>query len=68
MSTLTWDDPYGIIMALEAGFPTMDIDSIGMSELYRLVIDLPDFADDPALANEGILKDLLREWYEERYS
>ena len=25
----------------------------------------PEFADDPSLANEGILSDILREWYEE---
>lgn len=68
MNNLTWDDTYGIVMALETAWPQVDVEQIGLDELCRIVVNLPDFVDDPALANEGILKDLLREWYEERVS
>jgi Fe-S-cluster formation regulator IscX/YfhJ len=30
-----------------------------------MIIDLPNFADDPTLANDDLLNDILREWYEE---
>ena len=43
----------------------MDVETIGIEQLYRWVIALPDFADEPELANESILNDILREWYEE---
>jgi FeS assembly protein IscX len=29
------------------------------------VVALPDFADDPALANDELLEAILQEWYEE---
>lgn len=46
-------------------YPDVDVDGVGTQELYEWVIGLPAFADDPNLVNEGILSDLLREWYEE---
>jgi len=30
------------------------------------IIDLPGFADDPKLAHDALLSDILREWYEEQ--
>lgn len=62
---LYWDDSLEIIFALQVAHPKTDVDSIGIEQLYRWIIELPNFADDPKLANEGILRDILREWYEE---
>lgn len=63
--SLYWESSYEIVLALMEAYPEFDVESVGMEQLYQMVIALPDFADDPELANEGILKQLLREWYEE---
>lgn len=63
--SLYWESSYEIVLALMEEYPEFDVESVGMEQLYQMVIALPDFADDPELANEGILKQLLREWYEE---
>ncbi len=68
MNELHWDSTYEIVKALESAYPEADLELMSLSELCRLVVELPTFVDDPALANDGILKDLLREWYEERLS
>lgn len=63
--SLYWESSYEIVLTLMEEFPEIDIESVGIEQLYQMVIALPDFADDPELANENILKQLLREWYEE---
>ncbi len=68
MTELHWDSTYEIVKALEAAYPEADLESLSLGELCRLVVELPTFVDDPALVNDGILKDLLREWFEERLS
>jgi FeS assembly protein IscX len=63
--SLHWDATYEIVLSLMATYPGMDLETIGLEQLYRFIIALPDFDDDPRLANEGILTEILREWYEE---
>lgn len=62
---LYWDASYEIVHALMDTYSDVDVDSVGTQELYRMIINLPNFADDPTLVNDGILNDILREWYEE---
>lgn len=62
---LYWEASYEIVLALMAAYPEVDIDSVGLNQLYEWIIALPNFADDPELANEEILSGILREWYEE---
>lgn len=62
---LYWDASYEIVMALTEAYPTIEIDNVGTQQLYQMIIELPNFEDDPALVNDGILNDILREWYEE---
>ena len=62
---LYWDSTYDIILALMEAFPNAELDDLGLDELSRRIVNLPDFADDPALVNDAILKDILRDWYEE---
>ena len=62
---LHWDATYEIVLALMAAYPDVEIESIGLDQLYQYVTTLPNFADDLRLANEGILNEILREWYEE---
>jgi FeS assembly protein IscX len=63
--TLYWDASYEIVMALIEAYPNIDIETVGTQQLFQMIVELPNFADDPALVNDGILNDILREWYEE---
>jgi FeS assembly protein IscX len=62
---LYWESSYEIVLSLMEAYPDLDVETVGMDQLRQLIVELPNFADDPALVNEGILKDILREWYEE---
>jgi FeS assembly protein IscX len=62
---LYWDASYEIVIRLIETHPGIDVETVGVEQLYQWIIALPDFADDPELANEGILTGILREWYEE---
>ncbi len=64
-SRLYWDASYEIVLNLIDAHPDVNVDEIGTEQLYRWIVALPNFADDPALVNEGILNGILREWYEE---
>jgi len=46
--------------------PDADLDGLGLGQLFEWIIALPGFADDPALAHDGLLSGILREWYEEK--
>ncbi len=65
---LYWDNSYEIVLALMERYPDVQVESVGTDQLYRMITELPAFADDPRLVNEGILRDILREWYEEESS
>lgn len=62
---LWWDSSYEIAQRLMATHPTVNADDVGLQQVFDWVIALPEFADDPALVNDAILQDILREWYEE---
>jgi FeS assembly protein IscX len=62
---LCWEASYEIVLALKATHPDVRIDSVGLAELQAMIVALPGFADDPALAHDALLCEILREWYEE---
>lgn len=62
---LYWESSYEIVLSLQAHYPEMDVESVGLQQLQEMIVALPGFADDPALANDVLLADILREWYEE---
>jgi FeS assembly protein IscX len=62
---LNWEASYGIALALIEAHPEADVEAVGLEQIKQWVLALPNFADDPLLVNEGILNDILREWYEE---
>lgn len=63
--TLHWEATYEIVLRLMELYPAIDLDSVGLHQLYEWIITLPEFEDDPLLVNDAILTDILREWYEE---
>ncbi len=62
---LTWDASYEIALALREAHPDVNLDHVGIDQLEQWVIALPEFSDDPAMANQGLLEAILRDWYEE---
>ncbi len=62
---LYWEPTYEIVLALMDTYPDADIESVGMKQLMDLILALPNFADEPAMATDQLLRDILREWYEE---
>lgn len=62
---LHWDASYEVALALIAVHPDADVEQVSLGQLHRWVLELPEFEDDPALMNEGILLAILQEWYEE---
>jgi FeS assembly protein IscX len=62
---LYWEASYEIVLRLMEVYLDVDIERVGTEQLFRWIVGLPEFADDPSLVNEGILNDILRDWYEE---
>jgi FeS assembly protein IscX len=62
---LYWDATYEIVLALRENYPNEDVDRVGLEALFQYIVTLPNFADDLEIANEGILNEILRVWYEE---
>ena len=63
---LYWDAPYAIALRLMAQHPDVDLNSVTLRMLYNWVIALPEFRDDPQLANDDLLEAIFQEWLEER--
>jgi len=64
-SPLYWEASYEIVLALKQTYSDADVENVGTEQLFEWITNLPEFADDPALGNDGILTGILREWYEE---
>ena len=62
---LTWDDSFAIALALREQRPQIDLEGVSLEMIYRWTVALPDFDDDPALANDDILAAIVQEWLEE---
>ena len=62
---LYWDATYAIATALMAAHPELNPATIGLDQLHQLVLHLPGFVDDPALASDRMLMDIQITWFEE---
>lgn len=62
---LYWDASYEIVLSLIEHHPDADLDRVGLDELCDWIVALPGFADEQILANDDLLTDILRDWYEE---
>ena len=63
---LRWTDIHDIAIELEERHPEVDNVNLRFTDLHRWVLELPDFADDPARSNEKILEAIQAAWIEER--
>jgi len=63
--TLTWEASYAIARELRRNHPQVDLNAVSLQEIYIWTISLPEFEDDPAMANDEILMAIFQEWLEE---
>jgi FeS assembly protein IscX len=62
---LYWDGSYEVALHLKASHPDVDITTVTLQQIYEWTLALPEFADDPTLANEDLLTAIYQEWFEE---
>jgi FeS assembly protein IscX len=63
---LRWTDVRDIAIELEETHPDVDNVNLRFTDLHKWVLELPDFADEPARSNEKILEAIQAAWIEER--
>jgi FeS assembly protein IscX len=63
--SLTWEDSYAIALALLERHPDIPLEEVSLGMIYEWTIELPDFVDEKALANDSILAAIYQEWFEE---
>lgn len=61
---LTWEATFALAKALREAHPHADLEAVSLGQIQAWILALPDFDDDPALANDDILLDVYREWLE----
>jgi FeS assembly protein IscX len=64
-TVLTWEDAYAIALALRRLHPNIAIEDVSLQMIYRWTVEIPNFGDDPGIANEAILASIYQEWFEE---
>lgn len=63
---LNWNSPEEIAWALLDQYPDQDPLRLSFPKLRQMIIDLPDFADDPDSSNERILERIQMTWLDEK--
>ena len=63
---LHWSDVQRIAEELYDADPDLDPLTLSFVKLHDMVVELPDFADDPQKSNEQILEAILQAWLNER--
>jgi FeS assembly protein IscX len=62
---MKWIDTIDIAMALADAHPELDPKSVNFVDLYKLVMALPGFDDDPKRCGERILEAIQMAWIDE---
>ena len=63
--SLSWEDSYTIAQALKSHHPDANLKDVSLNMIYQWTLDLPEFCDEPELANDSILSAIYQEWFEE---
>lgn len=63
--SLHWDATYAIAVELRRGHQDVNIEEVTLGQIYKWTLELSEFEDDPALANDDILYAIYQDWYEE---
>jgi nitrogen fixation NifU-like protein len=62
---LYWSEPEAIAEALAQSYPDVTPLDLGIPALFRRILSLPGFSDDPDVATEEMLEQIQMLWYEE---
>lgn len=62
---LNWESTYAIALALKGQHPEIDLHNVSLQMIFDWTVALPEFADDPSLANDSILAAIYQDWFEE---
>ncbi|MBL8864293.1 MAG: Fe-S cluster assembly protein IscX [Planctomycetia bacterium] len=62
---LTWTDTRAIGELLFEKYDTLDPLTVRFTDMHKWILDLEDFAGEPAKSNEKILEAIQMAWYEE---
>jgi len=63
--SLNWEASFAIAMELRRQHADVDIEAVSLKQILDWTLALPDFEDDPALANDEILYAIYQDWFEE---
>ncbi len=63
---LHWSDFSRMVRALHKAYPDVDPLDLSLSKLFKMILNLPGFDDDPDAANEEMLEKLQMAWHEVR--
>lgn len=61
----TWRDVDDIALDLVERYPNLDPLSVKLPDLYKMVMELPTFGDDPNASSDRILEAIQAAWYDE---
>ncbi len=62
---LTWESTYAIALELRRQHKDINIEDVTLQQIYDWTLALPEFEDDPSLANDEILRAIYQDWFEE---
>ncbi len=62
---LNWTDARAIGELLFEKYDTLDPLTVRFTDMHKWILDLEDFAGEPAKSNEKILEAIQMAWYEE---
>ena len=62
---MKWTDTQEIAIALSEAHPDKDPKSVNFVDLYKWVMGLPEFGDDPKRCGEKILEAIQQAWIDE---
>jgi len=62
---LSWESTYAIALELRRQHPEAIIEEVTLQQIYQWTLQLQEFEDDPALANDDILYAIYQDWFEE---
>ncbi|RIK29609.1 MAG: Fe-S assembly protein IscX [Anaerolineae bacterium] len=64
-TNLNWESTFAIALALKRKYSDVNIEGVTLKQIYEWTLQLPDFDDDPSLANDEILYAIYQDWFEE---
>lgn len=62
---MNWEATFAIAMELKRKYKDVNIEEVTLGQILEWTLALPEFDDDPQLANDDILRAIYQDWYEE---